>query len=110
MLKKGNAIAWVMIMISSITELANMKTNDEGVVMMADAKVTVTKDEYDTTFEVETRNRFYTRRVSVPNNLIEMLANNSITSNRILYYMAGYSPRMTLKGLTTVDTIIGRLL
>lgn len=104
-------------MIGSLTELANMKTNDEGVVIMADAKVTVTKDEYDTTFEVETRNCFYARCVSVPNNLIEMLANDilnysvvSTRTNTILYYMAGYSPRMTLKELTTVDTIIGRLL
>lgn len=104
-------------MIGSLTDLVNMKVDDEGVVMMADAKVTVTKDEYDTTFEVDARSCFYARCVSVPNGLIEMLAgdilNYSVVSTRtntILYYMAGYSPRMTLKELTTVDTIIGRLL
>ena len=104
-------------MIDSVAELANMKVNDEGVVIMTDAKVTVTKDEYDTTFEVETRSCFYARCVSVPNDLIEMLAkdilNYSVVSTRtntILYFMAGYSPRMTLKELTTIDIIIGRLL
>lgn len=104
-------------MISSIIVLANMKANDEGVIMTEDAKVTATKDEYDTTFEIESRSQFYSKSASVPNSLIETLANDmlsySTVSNRtstILYYMAGYRPYMTLKELTTVDYIIGSLL
>ena len=100
-----------------MVQLANMSVNDERVIMMDDAKIAVTKDEYDTTFEIESRSRFYSKCVSVPNNLIEMLANDileySVVTNRtttILYYMDGYRPRMSLRELTTVDTIIGSLL
>ena len=99
-----------------MVQLANMDVNDERVIMMDDAKIAVTKDEYDTTFEIESRSHIYSKCVSVPNTLIEILANDilnySVVSTRtstILYYMAGYRPRMSLKELTTVDTIIGRL-
>lgn len=105
------------MVIRTLVQLANMDVNDECVIMMDDAKIAVTKNEYDTTFEIESRSCFYSKCVSVPNSLIEMLANDilkySVVSTRtstILYYMAGYRPCMLLKELTTVDTIIGSLL
>ena len=100
--------------IKTLAELANMGTNDEGVFMIDDAKITVTRGEYVTAFEVETRSNFYARCVNVPNTLIDMI-NYSATcksnsTNTILYYMAGYDPCMTLKQLTTVEIIIGGLI
>lgn len=104
-------------MIRTITDLTALKVNSGDFIEREDVKIIVIKDDYEIVFKIAESNTSYARRVSVPNSLIDIIAHDNYyfktVSNRtctILYYMAGYNPRITARQLITLDSIIGGLL
>lgn len=116
-IKERDTIVWVKNMIKTIAELVSMKVNDKDFIEREGAKIIVEKSYYETFFKINKNNTSYAKCTSVPNTLLVTIANDAChfktVSNRtctILYYMSGYKPKMTVRQLTTIDTIIGGLL
>lgn len=101
-------------MIKTLKELVGLVVGSEDTIVLSDMNVVVTKDSFDTFFDIGTKSPYYVKSVKLPNDLIIMIFNDitffNATSYRVtrtlLYYMLGFNPKLSVKELATIDHIL----